>query len=68
MIKLTGLNNKEFILNAEHIEKIEEVPESLITLSNSKKYLVLESVDEIIDKIVDYKRKIYTFGFMRNEK
>jgi flagellar protein FlbD len=68
MIKLTGLNNKEFILNAEHIEKIEEVPESLITLSNSKKYLVLESVDEIIDKIVDYKRKIYNFGFKRNEK
>lgn len=62
MIKLTGLNNKEFILNAELIEKIEDVPESLITLSNGKKYLVLESMDEIIDEIIEYKRKIYVFG------
>ena len=37
MIDLTGMNNKEFILNADHIEKIEEVPETLITLTNGKK-------------------------------
>ena len=36
MIKLTGFNGKEFILNAEQIEKIEEVPECLITLINGK--------------------------------
>lgn len=65
MIRLTGLNNKEFILNAELIEKIEDVPESVITLSNGKKYIVLESTDEIIDKIIEYKRKIYTFGLKK---
>jgi flagellar protein FlbD len=60
MIKLTGLNKKEFILNAEIIEKIEVVPETLITLVNGKKYLVLESADEVIDKVLRYKRKIFT--------
>ena len=44
MIDLTGMNNKEFALNADHIEKIEEVPETLITLNNGKKYIVLESI------------------------
>lgn len=62
MIRITGLNNKEFILNAEHIEKLEEVPESLITLTNGKKYLALESVDEIIKRVIEYKKKIFNLN------
>jgi len=59
VIKLTGLDKREIVLNADHIEKIEEVPESVITLSNGKKYLVHESMDEIINRIIIFKRKIY---------
>lgn len=59
MIKLTGLDNKEMVLNADHIEKLEEVPDSVITLTNGKKYLVKESVDEIVNRVINYKRKIY---------
>ncbi|ACD53233.1 MULTISPECIES: flagellar FlbD family protein [Clostridium] len=62
MIELTGMNNKSFILNDDHIEKIEEVPETLITLSNGKKYIVIESVDEIKFKILKYKREIFIQG------
>jgi flagellar protein FlbD len=62
MIKLTGLNNKELILNAEHIEKLEAVPESLITLTNGNKYLVRESNEEIVNKVLEYKSKIQRFG------
>ena len=61
MIDLTGMNNIEFILNADHIEKIEEVPETLITLTNGKKYIVLESVEEVIEKVIKYKNKIVTY-------
>ena len=63
MIKLTGLNKKEFILNAEVIEKIEIMPETLITLVNGKKYIVLESTDEVIDKVIKYKNRIFTGQF-----
>lgn len=59
MIDLTGMNNKEFILNADHIEKIEEVPETIITLTNGKKYIVLESVQEVIDEVIKYKNRIF---------
>lgn len=62
MIKLTGLNNKEIIINADAIEKLEAVPESLITLINGNKYLVHEDIDEIINKVIEYKRKIYALG------
>ena len=61
MIDLTGMNNKEFILNADHIQKIEEVPETLITLTNGKKYIVLESVDEVKDAVLRYKNRIFTY-------
>lgn len=36
MIRLTGLNGKEFYLNAEYIEKIEANPDTTITLFNGK--------------------------------
>lgn len=58
MIKLTGLNHKEVIINSSIIEKIEEVPETVITLLNGNKYLVEESVDEVIDKIIEFKKRI----------
>ncbi|EOR27249.1 Swarming motility protein SwrD [bioreactor metagenome] len=61
MIDVTTMNNKEIILNADHIEKIEEVPETLITLTNGKKYIVLESVEEIVEKVIRYKNKIVTY-------
>ena len=60
MIKLTGFNKQEFILNAEIIEKIETMPETLITLINGKKYIVIESTDEVIEKILKYKKRIFT--------
>lgn len=59
MIKLVGLDGKEYVLNADHIEKLEEIPETVITLTNGRKYLVKESNDEIVRKVVEYKRKIY---------
>lgn len=58
MIKVTGLNRKEFIINAEHIEIIEEIPESVITLLGGSKYVVLEPGEEIIKRVIEYKNRI----------
>lgn len=60
MIRVTGINNKEFILNAEHIEKLEEVPECLITLVNGKKYMVRESSKDVVERVIKYKNRIFT--------
>ena len=60
MIDVTSMNNQEFVLNADHIEKIEEVPETLITLTNGKKYIVLESIDEVKDLFYRYKKRIFS--------
>lgn len=62
MISVTGMNHKTIYLNADHIEKMEEVPETLITLTNGKKYIVLETTEEVIKRIIEYKRKIFSLG------
>ncbi|AGK97766.1 flagellar FlbD family protein [Clostridium pasteurianum] len=63
MIKLTGMNHKEIVINSDNIEKIEEVPETVITLMNGNKYLVEETADEVIDKIILFKKRIYNSNY-----
>lgn len=63
MIKLTGMNGKEIIINSDNIEKIEEVPETVITLINGNKYIVEETPEEVIDRIVLFKRRIYNSDY-----
>lgn len=62
MIQVTAINGTEFYLNPDHIEKMEEVPETAISLSNGKKYIVNESIEDVIDCIVRFKRRIYLKG------
>lgn len=58
MIRLTRLNGKVFVVNAELIEIMEETPDTVVTLNNGNRFVVSESVDEVIDRIVKYRKKI----------
>ncbi len=58
MIILHKLNGDEFAINSNHIEVIEERPDTVITLTNDKKYIVKESIDEIIKKMIEYQKDI----------
>ena len=58
MIKVTTLNNVEFVINADLIEMVEKTPDSVITLFNGKKVVVLESVEEIIQRVIVYRKSI----------
>ncbi len=58
MIWLTRLNGDRFVLNADHIETIESNPDTTILLTNGDKYIVAESVEEVIDRVIEYKRRI----------
>lgn len=60
MIEVTRLKGKKITINAELIEVVEETPDTVITLTNGKKFVVSESVKEITEMVIDYKRKIHT--------
>ena len=57
MIKVRRLNNKEFVINSDLILYVEETPDTVITLTTGQKVVVVETVDEIIDKVIDFKAK-----------
>lgn len=63
MIKLTKLDGSTFILNSDLIEYMETTPDTVITITSGKKYIVHDTVDEVIKKIVEYRKGIYSFYF-----
>lgn len=58
MIKVRRLNNTEFMINCELIEFIEETPDTVITLTTGKKFVVKDSMEEILSRIIVYKGNI----------
>jgi flagellar protein FlbD len=58
MILLTKRNGDKFLVNEMQIECIEVIPESKVIMMNHDYYLVLESTDEIIDKISQFHAKV----------
>ena len=54
MIKLTRLNDEEFVLNAELIKTVEASPNTVITITSGNKYIVKEEVQQVIDAVVEY--------------
>ena len=61
MLKVKRLNGKEFVVNGELIMYIEETPDTVITLTNGQKIVVKEAVDDVIEKMLEYKWKINNF-------
>ena len=64
MIKLTKFNSQtnkkgEFVLNAEIIETIEETPDTVITLTNGKKFIGEEPMDELVRRVMKYRRALH---------
>ncbi len=56
MIELHRLQNQKIIINADLIEFLESTPDTIVSTTTGKKIIVKESVQEVIDKVVEYKR------------
>jgi flagellar protein FlbD len=58
MIKITRLNRSPLILNSDLIEHIEATPDTVITLTSGQKYMVLETTEEIIERVVAFRQSL----------
>ncbi|OGG56818.1 MAG: endoflagellar protein [Candidatus Handelsmanbacteria bacterium RIFCSPLOWO2_12_FULL_64_10] len=56
MIKVTRLNDTPLILNADLIEFVESTPDTIISLTTGRKILVKETPDEIVARVLEFKR------------
>jgi len=58
MIHLTRLNNRPLVVNSELIKFIENAPDTVITLVTGEKIVVLETAEEVMTRIVEYRRRL----------
>jgi len=59
MISLTRLNHTSVVINPVLIVIIEETPDTIITLSNGEKITVQEKVQEVIRRVIEFRRRIF---------
>ena len=59
MVELTKLNDKKFILNSDLIETVEEVPDTVVTLTTGKKIFVKESRQTVKNLVLLYKQEVF---------
>jgi flagellar protein FlbD len=58
MIRLTRINHVPLVLNADLIEHVETTPDTVISMTNGEKFVVLESTEDVIRKVIEFRREI----------
>ncbi|NLK03427.1 MAG: flagellar FlbD family protein [Clostridiales bacterium] len=58
MIEVTRLNGDKLTINAELIERVEELPDTVVKLTTGSKIIVKESRQEIKNLVTLYKKEI----------
>jgi flagellar protein FlbD len=59
MIHLTRINHVPLVLNSDIIEHIDLTHDTVISLTNGQKFVVLEPCEEVIRKVIEFRREIY---------
>lgn len=59
MIEVSRLNGKTYYLNCELIKTVESTPDTVITLTTNEKFMVREGADEVIQKTMNYRKRLY---------
>lgn len=62
MVRLTRLNHAPLVLNSDLIEHIDITPDTVITLTTGQILRVRETAEEVIDRIVEFRRRIHVLG------
>jgi len=58
MIQLTRLNNQTFMVNSDLIKFVERSPDTVITLITGEKIVVRDSVEQVLERVVEFRRSI----------
>lgn len=58
MIYLTRINQSQLILNPDLIENIQVTPDTVITLTSGRNYLVIEPPEVVIERIVQFRQRV----------
>jgi flagellar protein FlbD len=60
MIALHRLDKQPIVVNSDLIEFIESIPDTIITLTSGNKFIVRETVAEVLQAVIDFRRSLFT--------
>jgi flagellar protein FlbD len=63
MIRVTRLNGEEFALNPDLIERVEAHPDTVAFLVDGTRYVLRESVEEVLQEIREYRASILATSY-----
>jgi flagellar protein FlbD len=63
VIRVTRLNGEQFALNPDLIERVEAHPDTVAFLVDGTKYVVKETVDEVLQEIREYRAGILATSY-----
>ncbi|MGB8014253.1 MAG: flagellar FlbD family protein [Terriglobales bacterium] len=58
MIQLTRLNNHPLVVNSDLVKFVEQAPDTVITLLSGEKIVVRESAQEVLERVVQFRRSV----------
>lgn len=58
MIAVTRINGTHLVVNSDLIETVEATPDTVITLTTGKKIIIAEDPDEVVRRVVAFRREI----------
>lgn len=59
MIRLTRFDGTQFVLNTEIIQYLEATPDTIITLNTGDKLIIRETVEEVIEAVIEFKKRVF---------
>jgi len=59
MVWLTRFDGTRFMLNGDLIQTMEATPDTVITITNGHHFIVLEKVENIVEQLVEFRRRIH---------
>ncbi len=68
MIQVTRLNARTVVINSDLIEQIESTPDTVLTLTTGRSLIVCETVDEVIERIKDFRAGVARASIERPNK
>ncbi len=58
MIRVTTMDGRQIVINSDLIETIQATPDTVITFMDGKKLLVKDSVDEVINRVIEFRHRV----------
>ena len=58
MIRLTRLNDRPVVVNADLIKYVEQTPDTLVTLTSGERLMVKESTEDVVRRVIEFGRRL----------